>query len=209
MSSYPAAGTAVAALGGPWDYVASPSLPADFGRIPATSPAGVVLAAVAGTPQAQEAVIANSIPQTATVPRVNGPKFTPVFDGDPAAPGRSRARRSSTSSTSPTPVIRVDAGTYYSLQAGVWFYAISLSGPWYVAPAVPAVIYTIPVTSPLHYVTYVHGVRVDDAGGLCRLYARVPGHGGRAGRRGRVRHGVRLSAVDRHRHGILRRSPTA
>ena len=28
-------------------------------------------------------VIANSIPQTATVPRVNGPKFTPSFDGPP------------------------------------------------------------------------------------------------------------------------------
>ena len=61
------------ALTAPWTYVASTSLPADFRRIPVGAPAGVVLASVAGTPQAQEALIANAIPQTATIPRVNGP----------------------------------------------------------------------------------------------------------------------------------------
>src|SRR4030095_9910136 len=64
-----------------WTFTASNSLPADFSRIPVESPAGVVLASVAGTPQAKEAVIANSIPQTATIQRANGPKFSPVFDG--------------------------------------------------------------------------------------------------------------------------------
>jgi hypothetical protein len=63
--------------------VASNALPADFSRIPVNSPAGVVLASVAGTPQAQEALIANSIPQTATIQLVNGPRFSPVFDGAP------------------------------------------------------------------------------------------------------------------------------
>ncbi len=42
-----------------------------------------MLPTVAGTPQAQEALISNSIPQTATVPLKNGPKFTPSFDGPP------------------------------------------------------------------------------------------------------------------------------
>ena len=42
-----------------------------------------MLPTVAGTPQAQEAVIENSIPQTATVKRAGGPKFTPSFDGAP------------------------------------------------------------------------------------------------------------------------------
>ncbi len=56
---------------------------------------------------------------------------------------------------SPTPIIRVDARTYYSLYNAVWFVAAAPTGPWAVAAAVPAVIYTIPVTSPLHYVTYV------------------------------------------------------
>ena len=42
-----------------------------------------MLPTVAGTPQAQDAVIENSIPQTATVPLKNGPNFTPNFDGPP------------------------------------------------------------------------------------------------------------------------------
>lgn len=42
-----------------------------------------MLAAVAGTPQAREAVIENSIPQTAAVPRAGGPTFTAVYDGTP------------------------------------------------------------------------------------------------------------------------------
>ena len=142
------------ALTGPWTYVVSTSLPPDFRRIPDDSPASIVLAAVAGTPQAQEAAITNSIPQTATVPRVNGPTYTPVFDGPPqwqAIAGTPLAYVVN----SPVPVIQVDAASFYAIQSGVWFHATGLAGPWYVAPAVPAVIYTIPVTSPLYYVTYV------------------------------------------------------
>jgi hypothetical protein len=139
---------------GPWSYVASNTLPADFKRIPVNSPAGVVLASVAGTPQAQEALIANSIPQTATIPLVNGPKFTPVFDGAPQfQPIPSTTLQYVVNS--PTPIIRVDANTYYALTAGVWFVATSVKGPWAVATYVPPVIYTIPPSSRLYYVTYV------------------------------------------------------
>src|SRR5215813_248379 len=139
---------------GPWTYVASNALPADFKRIPINSPAGVVLASVAGTPQAQEALIANSIPQTATIQLVNGPKFTPVFDGAPQfQPIPSTTLQYVVNS--PAPIIRVDANTYYALTAGVWFTAPSVTGPWVVATSVPAAIYTIPPSSRLYYVTYV------------------------------------------------------
>jgi len=37
-------------LDGPWSYVASNALPPAFAKIPGHSPAGVVLASVAGTP---------------------------------------------------------------------------------------------------------------------------------------------------------------
>ena len=143
-----------AALTGPWTYVASTSLPADFKKIPPDAPASIVLASVAGTPQAQEAVITNSIPQTATIPRVNGPSFKPTIDGasqlQPIA-----GTPLQYVVNSPAPIIQVNPTSYYALQVGVWYYATALTGPWYVAPAVPAVIYTIPPTSPLHYVTYV------------------------------------------------------
>jgi hypothetical protein len=115
------------ALAGPWAYLPSANLPAD-------SPAGIVLVAVAGTPQAEEAAITNSIPQAATVPRVNGPKFTPTFDGTP----QFQSIEGTTLQyvvNSAVPVIRVDASTYYAIQTGVWFYSTTLTGPWYAAPA--------------------------------------------------------------------------
>jgi hypothetical protein len=99
-------------------------------------------------------VIANSIPQTATVPRVNGPVFTPVFDGGPQLrPIEGTPLQYVVNS--PTPIIEVNAYTYYALRAGVWYWAAALNQPWTVAAYVPPVIYTIPPTSPLHYVTYV------------------------------------------------------
>ena len=141
-------------LAGPWTYVASNALPGDFSRIPVNSPAGVVLASVAGTPQAQEALIANSIPQTATVKLVNGPKFSPVIDGTPqlrAIPGTSL----NYVVNSATPILLVNANSYYALTGGIWFTAPAVSGPWAVATSVPPAIYAIPPISPLHYVTYV------------------------------------------------------
>ncbi len=143
-----------AALSGPWAYVPSTALPADFSRIPKSAPAGVVLPSVAGTPQAQEALIANSIPQTATVPLSNGPRFTPVFDGAPqfaAIAGTSLQYVRNAE----VPIILVAPNSYYAVQAGVWFTATGLTGPWRVATSVPSVIYDIPASSPLHYVTYV------------------------------------------------------
>ncbi|MFP3786382.1 hypothetical protein, partial [Burkholderia sp. SIMBA_024] len=52
-------------------------------------------------------------------------------------------------------VIRVSADSYFAVDKGVWFRAPAATGPWAVATSVPAVIYTIPTASPLHYVTYV------------------------------------------------------
>ncbi len=141
-------------LSGPWQFVASNALPADFAKIPPHSLAGAVLPTVAGTPQAQEALIANSIPQTATVPLKNGPKFTPSFDGAPQyAPiaGTSLAYVTNAS----VPIIQVTPSSYYAVEAGVWFAAPGLTGPWAVATSVPAAIYAIPPSSPIYYVTYV------------------------------------------------------
>ena len=51
----------------------------------------------------------------------------------------------------------------YALQSGVWFVAPTATGPWAVATSVPPVIYTIPTSSLLHYVTYayVYGSTAD------------------------------------------------
>jgi hypothetical protein len=140
---------------GPWQYVASNRLPADFKRIPPDSKAGVVLASVAGTPQAKEAMIANTIPQTATVKRVGGPGFTPVIDGAPKWRDiEGTVLRYVVNSE--TPIIKVPDGSLYALNAGIWFTAGSVNGPWSIATSVPAVIYTIPPSSALYYTTFVH-----------------------------------------------------
>ena len=129
-------------------------MPPDFARIPTSSPAAVVLAAVAGTPQAQEAVIANSVPQTATVPLANGPTFVPSFDGAPQFKPIADTPLSATTNAS-VPIIQVDPNNFYAVSSGVWFTAPAVTGPWRVATSVPDVIYTIPTSSVAHFVTYV------------------------------------------------------
>jgi hypothetical protein len=142
------------ALAGPWTFVASDALPADFARIPPQSLAGAVLPTVAGTPQANEAVISNSIPQTATVPLKHGPTFTPSFDGPPQYAPIDGTPLSYVSNSS-DPVIEVAPNAYYAVVAGVWFTAAQITGPWTIATSVPTVIYTIPPSSPIYYVTYL------------------------------------------------------
>jgi hypothetical protein len=143
-------------LNGPWAFVASTDLPADFKQIAPESPAGVVLSTVAGTSQAREAVIANTIPQTATIPRkgTDGPVLTAKFDGPPTI-GLLKGTDLEYAVNSETPIIRVDGEMYYALQDGVWFQSPSFGGPWELSTAVPDAIYAIPPSSPLHYVTYV------------------------------------------------------
>ena len=141
-------------LSGPWTFVASNALPADFAKIPVHSAASAVLPTVAGTPQAQEAVIENSIPQTATIPLKNGPKFTPTFDGAPQYSAITDTTLTYVTNAS-VPIIQVTPNSFYAVEAGVWFTASQVTGPWAIATSVPTVIYTIPPSSPLYYVTYV------------------------------------------------------
>ena len=141
-------------LDGPWRFVPGKQLPPDFARIPESHPMGDVLMSVPGTPQAREAAIANQIPQTATVQRDVQP--TPVaYDGGQPQWQPIEGTPLSYAPNTASPVIRVDEKTYYTVQNGVWFSATAPAGPWAVAVKVPAVIYTIPPSSPLHYLTYV------------------------------------------------------
>ncbi len=140
-------------LEGPWRYVPPKTLPPDFARIPDDSPKENVKASVPGTPQAREAVLSASIPQTAVVDR-NKTHFTPVIDGSPVLRPIEGTSLSYVLNAS-DPIIRVNQRSWYALHSGVWFTATAVEGPWRVAVSVPPPIYSIPVTSPLHYVVYV------------------------------------------------------
>ncbi len=80
---------------GPWEYVPHDKVPAAFAKIPETHPRGAVLASVPGTPQAKEAVIDNSIPQTAEVNRTTT-TFRSDLRGDAEVPADRGHVRSST-----------------------------------------------------------------------------------------------------------------
>lgn len=150
-----------ASLDGPWQFVPGRQLPPEFANIPDASPKENIKASVPGTEQATEALIDNSIPQSEKVPR-NAQMQDPQIDGKPRVepiPGT----RLHYVANSVTPIIEVDAHLWYACQNGVWFVSTSVNGPWAVATSVPAVIYTIPPSSPLHYLTYVqvYGTAAD------------------------------------------------
>ena len=140
-------------LEGTWQWVSGEQLPGDFTRIPPDSSKGHVLASIPGTEQAREAVIANQIPQTATVRRGEA-KPDVKYDGPPQFQPIEGTGMEYAINTS-AEVIHA-AGGYYAVQHGVWFVADSALGPWAVADMIPAEIYTIPPSCPLYHLRYAY-----------------------------------------------------
>ena len=142
-------------LYGPWEFVPAKSLPEDFAKIPPDNARANALVSVPATPQAKEALIANSIPQTAAV---NRSAAKPGRDVRRPAAVRSRSReprcnmpsipsrRSSRSAPAHTTACRTASGSPPPLRPDRG------RRP----PRCRRQIYSIPVSSPLHYVTYVY-----------------------------------------------------
>jgi hypothetical protein len=137
---------------GPWAYVSSENLPQDFRRIPHGSSKGHILAFVAGTTEAEEAVLDAQIPQTTAVKRDDAklsvsydgnPKFEPIKDTDMQYAVNTK-----------TQVVKV-GDKYYAVDQGVWYVSDSPTGPWVVADTIPPEIDTIPPDSPVYNVKYV------------------------------------------------------
>ncbi|MEI7501005.1 MAG: hypothetical protein WCK84_11230 [Bacteroidota bacterium] len=140
-------------LTGPWTYTASDKLPADFAKIPEGSEKDIVLASVAGTDAAKEAVMDAQIPQTASVDRKSA-ACAVKYDGDPKfeqIKGTLLYRGVNTSST----VILSDK-SYYVCENAVWFTGGTPNGPWKVATEIPAEIQKIPPEDPAYNVKYVY-----------------------------------------------------
>ena len=159
---------------GPWAFVPFDGLPKDFASIPDDSPMENVKASVPGTQQAQEAVVSNSIPQTAAV-KISETKAQPVkVDGQPQLkPIEGTSLQYVVNASSP--IIMASPSAYYLCQNGIWFVGPSAAGPWVVATSVPAAIYSIPPSSPLYNVTYV---RVYDSTPTVVYVGYTPGYQG-------------------------------
>jgi len=140
-------------LSGNWQYIAADKLPADFAKIPAGSPKDNVLASVAGTVQAEDAVKEAQVPQTAKVDR-NKANADIVYDGDPRfelIDGTDLYYAINT----PASVIRW-RGRYYAVNDGIWFESNYATGPWVVAVVRPHVVSLIPPRYPVYYMKYVY-----------------------------------------------------
>ena len=143
-----------ATLAGPWVYVAPASIPDEFHAIPQDSAKENILASVPGTAQAQEASIANAIPQMARVPKTQ--KFAaPTIVGGKPVMSKISGTTLQVVKNCTTPIFMVTATEWYALKDGVWFAATGVAGPWTVATFVSPAIYSIPASSPYYYVTFV------------------------------------------------------
>jgi len=139
---------------GAWTYVSQEDLPADFGRLPATGDTKHVLACVAGTPAAKEAVLDAEIPQTVAVTPGPAPDLSIPYDGDPQF---REVPECSVQYAVNTPYsIFLVQDHYYCCNDGIWYESVASRGPWTVCREVPGEIYLLPPTCPHYYCTYCH-----------------------------------------------------
>ncbi len=140
-------------LKGPWGFIASDKLPTDFSKIPEGSEKDIVLASVAGTPAAKEALMDAQVPQTAAVDRKTA-TVTVKYDGEPkfeAIEGTTLLYAVNTTSS-----VILSEKTYYACDNAVWFTGKTPTGPWTVSTDVPKDVQKIPPSSPVYNVKYVY-----------------------------------------------------
>jgi hypothetical protein len=139
---------------GPWTFVRPDRLPASFKDIPPDSDIGGVRVSVAGTDEADNAVLDAQIPQTAAIKRKEA-RLEVKYDGEPRFEKISGTSVSYAINTA-TQVLEID-GRYYAVDNGVWFTSAKALGPWLVADKIPEEeIQKIPPSAPVYNVTYVH-----------------------------------------------------
>ena len=157
---------------GPWTFVPANKLPADFAKIPEKSTKGFVLANVAGTAQAKEAVLDNYIPQTAAIDRKKA--TTQVkYDG---APKFEKIANTDLEYAKNTDKAVLKEGTkYYACDQGVWYEADSPEGPWRVSVSPPKDVEKIPASNPLYNTKYV---KVYDSNQDTAYVGYTPGYTG-------------------------------
>ncbi len=142
-----------ASLNGPWTYVPSDELPPDFAKIPDGSEKDGVLASVAGTPAAEEAITDAEIPQTAKVDRSSA-STTVTYDGTPKFEAIQGTNLSMAVNSNLT--VLMSGNRYWAVDNGVWFTSGSPQGPWEISTDRPSDVDNIPATSEAYNTKYVY-----------------------------------------------------
>jgi hypothetical protein len=139
---------------GPWTFVRGDELPRSFENIPPASDIGGVRTSVAGTEEANDAMLDAQIPQTAAIQR-DSASLDVEYDGSPKferIPGTDVSQAVNTGAQ----VLEID-GRYYAVDSGVWFTSSKATGPWAVADSIPSEqIAEIPPSSSAYNTTHVH-----------------------------------------------------
>jgi hypothetical protein len=141
------------AVEGPYSYIGSDDLPASFEAIPTDSDYSDVRVFVAGTVEAQEAVVDSYIPQTAAVER-GEVDLDVEFDGDPDFEPIEETNLEYAVNTGDS---IIKSGTqFYLVRDGVWYVSNGPNGPWEVSDHAPEGVEDIPPTNPTYNVKYVY-----------------------------------------------------
>ncbi len=136
------------------EWVANDALPASFADVAEGSVNGSVLAHVAGTEQAREAMLENTVPQTAAIRRDDS-SAEARYDGQPTFEAVEGAEGDLRYAVNTSQAVFKSGSKYYLCEQGVWYVATAATGPWSVAASVPPEVYSIPPSNPHHNVTYV------------------------------------------------------
>ena len=138
---------------GDWKFAEPEDLPEDFPKIPGDSDMADVRASIPGTPEAQDALLEQSIPQTATVDRKTA-TVEVQWDGDPKFEKIEGTDVSVAKNTDKT-VLQID-NKYYCVDDAIWFVSDKPTGPWIVSDVRPDEVDQIPPESEAYNVKYVY-----------------------------------------------------
>ncbi|MBT8342681.1 MAG: carbohydrate-binding family V/XII [Desulfatitalea sp.] len=143
-----------ASQNGPWTFVRADTLPESFKEIPPESDIGGLRASVAGTEEANEAILDVQIPQTAAIKRSEA-KLDVQYDGAPKFE-RIAGTQIDYAVNTATQVLKIE-GQFYAVDDGVWFTSATATGAWGVADSIPEdQIRKIPPDCPVYNTKYVY-----------------------------------------------------
>jgi len=138
---------------GDWTFCEPKNLPADFSKIPEESSMASVRPSIPGTPEAETALLEQSIPQTATVDRKTA-SVEVSYDGNPEFKKIEGTAVSYAINTDKS-VLLIE-NKYYCVDDGIWFAADKATGPWEVSVIRPDEVDEIPPEEPVYNVKYVY-----------------------------------------------------
>lgn len=138
---------------GDWKFQEPSNLPSGFEKIPQDSDMSTVRASIPGTPEAQTALLEQSIPQTATIDKKTA-SVEVTYDGEPEFEAIEGTKMSYAKNTDKS--VLIIEGKYYCVDNAVWFVADAATGPWVVSDSRPDDIDKIPPESPVYNVKYTY-----------------------------------------------------